>query len=230
VSQDDPNLPDTGRNQPDEDVSKNNVLEDFFQKLPGSFRWPKPDAAAVAAAEEAIHRVASAAGGNQPPPAAATGEDETERACSACGGLLPAMARFCVWCGVNTSQGATGVSSTPASSDSSVGAPQHHVHHHYHHIVAPQTANSMADAAPAAARGRVTATAPGGRAEATARQVVQDWAQACNTKHISDLLELYSADATLIRPSVPPVRSLPAIRESLASLLEAGLGDVEMES
>jgi ketosteroid isomerase-like protein len=60
--------------------------------------------------------------------------------------------------------------------------------------------------------------------------VVQDWAQACNTKHIDDLLELYAADATLIRPSVPPVRSLPAIREFLVSLLEAGLGDVEMES
>ena len=71
---------------------------------------------------------------------------------------------------------------------------------------------------------------PGGRAEASARQVVQDWAQACNTRHIDDLLELYSADATLIRSSVPPVRSLPAIREFLISLLEAGLGDVEMES
>jgi ketosteroid isomerase-like protein len=70
----------------------------------------------------------------------------------------------------------------------------------------------------------------GGRAEVSARQVVQDWAQACNTKHIDDLIELYAADATLIRSSVPPVRSLPAIREFLISLLEAGLGDVEMES
>ncbi|MGA7295752.1 MAG: DUF4440 domain-containing protein, partial [Terriglobales bacterium] len=57
-----------------------------------------------------------------------------------------------------------------------------------------------------------------------------DWAQACNTKHIDDLLELYAADATLIRSNIPPVRSLPAIREFLISLLEAGLGDVEMES
>jgi ketosteroid isomerase-like protein len=73
-------------------------------------------------------------------------------------------------------------------------------------------------------------TSTGGRAEAGARQVVQDWAQACNTKHIDDLLELYSADATLIRSNLPPVRSLPAIREFLISLLEAGLGDVEMES
>jgi ketosteroid isomerase-like protein len=43
-------------------------------------------------------------------------------------------------------------------------------------------------------------------------------------------LELYAADATVIRASLPPVRSLPAIREFLFSLLEAGLGDVEMES
>jgi ketosteroid isomerase-like protein len=47
---------------------------------------------------------------------------------------------------------------------------------------------------------------------------------------MDDLLELYAADATLIRSSVPPVRSLSAIREFLFSLLEAGLGDVEMES
>ena len=47
---------------------------------------------------------------------------------------------------------------------------------------------------------------------------------------MDDLLELYAADATVIRSSLPPVRSLPAIREFLFSLLEAGLGDVEMES
>ena len=48
--------------------------------------------------------------------------------------------------------------------------------------------------------------------------------------HIDDLVELYAADATLIRSSVPPVRSLPAIREFLLSMLEAGLGEVELES
>ena len=47
---------------------------------------------------------------------------------------------------------------------------------------------------------------------------------------MDDLLELYAADATLIRSSVPPVRSLPAIRELLFSVHEAGLGDVETES
>jgi uncharacterized protein (TIGR02246 family) len=60
--------------------------------------------------------------------------------------------------------------------------------------------------------------------------VAQDWAQACNTKHLDDLLELYTPDATLIRSNIPPVRSLPAIREFLHALLEAGLGELEMES
>jgi len=63
-----------------------------------------------------------------------------------------------------------------------------------------------------------------------ARQVAQNWAQACNTKHLDDLLELYASDATLIRSNVPPVRSLPSVREFLHSLLEAGLGELEMES
>jgi uncharacterized protein (TIGR02246 family) len=94
-----------------------------------------------------------------------------------------------------------------------------------------------AESEPGAPRGRAPGSpgtssnnSSGGRAEAGARQVVQDWAQACNTRHIDDLLELYAADATLIRSSAPPVRSLQAIREFLIALLEAGLGDVEMES
>ena len=88
--------------------------------------------------------------------------------------------------------------------------------------------------APTASAARPSGTpgkgSTGGRAEQAARQLVQDWAQACNTKHLDDLLELYSADATVIRSNIPPVRSLSAIREFLFSLLEAGLGDVEMES
>ena len=85
-----------------------------------------------------------------------------------------------------------------------------------------------------APRGKASGAAPSGsgnsRAEIAVRQVVQDWAQACNTKNLDDVLELYATDATVIRASLPPVRSLPAIREFIFSLLEAGLGDVEMES
>ncbi len=214
-------------------------IEEFFQRLPGNFRWPKPNAESVAAAAEAIHRMS----GSSAPQSAAGDASESGNACSGCGGALPAAARFCFWCGSPT-QPAAG----DAATHSRAGA-QHHFHHHYHHVVpgpavaglgipgfpVPAAASGAAasESEFSAARGRAPGSpgiSTGGRAEAGARQVVQDWAQACNTKHIDDLLELYAADATLIRSSVPPVRSLPAIREFLVSLLEAGLGDVEMES
>jgi ketosteroid isomerase-like protein len=226
VNQDKPNLSDPGKNQPAEEVAKGNEIEDFFQRLPGSFRWPKPDAESVAAAVEAVHRMSGGAAAHEP---AANGEEEeTQSNCSSCGGLLPGLARFCVWCGAPTKH-----ISGDASPQRRNEMEQHHVHHHYHHIIPGPGVAAAAEAGTSTPRGRAQ-SAPGatsgGRAEASARQIVQDWAQACNTKHIDDLLELYSADATLIRSSVQPVRSLPAIRAFLVSLLEAGLGDVEMES
>jgi ketosteroid isomerase-like protein len=226
VNQDKPNLSDPGKNQPAEEIAKSNEIEDFFQKLPGSFRWPKPDAESLAAAVEAVHRMSGGAAAHE---AAANGEEEvTQSNCSSCGGLLPGLARFCVWCGAPTRH-----VSGDASLQRRNEMEQHHVHHHYHHIISGPGAAAVTEAGTSAPRGRAQ-SAPGatsgGRAEASARQIVQDWAQACNTKHVDDLLELYSADATLIRSSVQPVRSLPAIRAFLVSLLEAGLGDVEMES
>jgi ketosteroid isomerase-like protein len=227
VTADNPNPPDTEKNQP----AEGNEIDDFLQRLPGSFRWPKPNAEAVAAAVEAIHRMSGMAEQDQ-----AAGEaDEPGNACSGCGGSLPVGARFCVWCGIPNQPVAGDATAQPRS-----GGAQHHFHHHYHHLVPSQIPShgmasgaTTAESEPSTPRGRApgsAGTSPGGRAEASARQVVQDWAQACNTRHIDDLLELYAADATLIRSSVPPVRSLPAIREFLVSLLEAGLGDVEMES
>lgn len=221
--------------KPNPDPEKDEPVEgkevtDFFQRLPGNFRWPKPNAEAVAAAVEAIQRMSGSAAAAEDLAAAGTA-DESGNACSSCGGLLPVGARFCVWCGI-PNETAAGDAGAPARS----GASQQHIHHHYHHLIPSQAMAPVApsvESGPSAPRGRVPGSAgasPGGRAEAGARQVVQDWAQACNTKHIDDLIELYAADATLIRSSVPPVRSLPAIREFLISLLEAGLGDVEMES
>src|ERR1700677_2654101 len=87
-------------------------IEDFFQRLPGSFRWPKPNAEAVAAAVEAIHRMS---GGAAAEDLAAAGEPrDSESVCSACGGSLPAGARFCVWCGI-PSQPLAGDAAVPAS-------------------------------------------------------------------------------------------------------------------
>jgi len=234
VSADNPKSADSKAVPKEDRPLESQEIEDFFQRIPGNFRWPKPDAESVAAAVEAIQRMSGSAAA-----LAAAGESgESGNACAACGGSLPAAARFCFWCGIPTQS---------VAGDAAVHSPggQHHFHHHYHHLV-PGNAGAgsgvaasgavsgapSAEAESSAPRGRASGLpgATGGRAEAGARKVVQDWAQACNTKHIDDLLELYAADATLIRPSAPPVRSLPAIREFLISLLEAGLGDVEMES
>ena len=212
--------------EPGNPPEPNLEIDEFFQRLPANFRWPKPNAEAVAAAVEAIQRMS----GGTAPELPSIEESGGQNVCTSCGGALPAGARFCVWCGL--------AKDAPAGSANNAGTAgaQHHVHHHYHHVVASSgtPATSPAAASDAATpRGRApgaASPAPGGRAEIAARQVVQDWAQACNTRHIDDLLELYTADATVIRSSIPPVRSLPAIREFLVSMLEAGLGEVEMDS
>jgi ketosteroid isomerase-like protein len=211
-------------------IQENLELDEFFQRLPANFRWPKPSAEAVAAAVEAIQRMSGGMGAE-----AVLTENSVEpgSACAGCGQHLSAAARFCPGCGASADGAVPDAS--PAVARRSGG--QHHYHHHYHHFVpGPGTGAGTPVAEPATSgpRGKASGPAGGGsgnsRAEIAARQVVQDWAQACNTKHLDDVLELYSADATVIRASLPPVRSLPAIREFLFSLLEAGLGDVEMES
>jgi uncharacterized protein (TIGR02246 family) len=211
-------------------VHENLELDEFFRRLPANFRWPKPNAEAVAAAVEAIQRMSGGSGTEE---VAAEPGAESGDACAGCGGSLPAAARFCVWCGLAKRAGVPGASLDPQPQ----AGGQHHYHHHYHHIVPPQesaASASTAEPATSAPRGKTGSPSSGGsgnsRAEIAVRQVVQDWAQACNTKHLDDVLELYAADATVIRASLPPIRSLPAIREFLFSLLEAGLGDVEMES
>jgi ketosteroid isomerase-like protein len=226
VSAENPSPPNEETDQPGE----NREVEDFFHRLPANFHWPKPNDEAIAAAIEAIQRLSGGVAGAE----LAVGEaTDPGNPCSGCGGPLPAAARFCVWCGLRKQSAVAGNAADPPQPRA--GA-QHHYHHHYHHLV-PAQANEFA--APSAGletsapRGRAPGSpgsSTGGRAESSARLVAQDWAQACNTKHIDDLLELYATDATLIRSSIPPVRSLPAIREFLLSLLEAGLGDVEMES
>ena len=42
------------------------------------------------------------------------------------------------------------------------------------------------------------------RAEAAVRRITQEWVLACNTKHLDDLLELYIADALVLRPLPVP--------------------------
>jgi len=68
---------------------------------------------------------------------------------------------------------------------------------------------------------RPSAAAPAmSRAESGIRKLTQDWALACNTKHLEDLIDLYNTDAIVLRSNYPPVRGTSAIREFFVHMLE----------
>jgi ketosteroid isomerase-like protein len=124
----------------------------------------------------------------------------------------------------------------------SSGQETHHYHHHYHHHYFPggeaMAARSGADAVRDPIRDplredkfRPTAALRGdmSRAEAAVRRVTHEWVLACNTKHLDDLLELYTADALVLRSNCAPVRGAAAVREFFFGALDAGLGEAELE-
>ena len=113
-----------------------------------------------------------------------------------------------------------------------------HFHHHYHHHYFygssegsfPRVGGDLAvreeklRSPNAAMRGDMS------RAEAAVRRVTQEWVLACNTKHLDDVLELYTSDATVLRSNYPALRGAAAVREFLHGALETGFGEVEMEA
>lgn len=114
----------------------------------------------------------------------------------------------------------------------------HHYHHHYHHHYLPAAQEGTVGRSGGDA-GRVdagrdlrpTAALRGdmSRAEAAVRRVTHEWVLACNTKHLDDLLDLYVADALVLRSNCPPMRGAAAVREFFFGALDAGLGEVEIE-
>jgi uncharacterized protein (TIGR02246 family) len=201
---------------------------------------PKPDEGNISEALEAVQRMVlqmESDDGIGP-----VAEAQERSSCRSCGGPNPAGNRFCARCGVPLQDAPPG-EAPPAAVNllkpEEKAAGQHFYHHHYHHhYFAPAEGQSAVAggnvSAPAAprevARGRTPSTGTGfSRAEAAVRKLSQDWALACNTKHLDDLLELYAGDAIVVRPNVPTVRTAAAIREYFVTALEAGLGDVEME-
>lgn len=117
------------------------------------------------------------------------------------------------------------------------GQETHHYHHHYHHHYFPggeaMAARAAADPVRADAGRdlRPTAALRGdmSRAEAAVRRIAHEWVLACNTKHLDDLLDLYVADAYVLRSNCPPIRGAAAVREFFFAALDAGLGEVEVE-
>jgi len=69
-----------------------------------------------------------------------------------------------------------------------------------------------------------------GRAETAVRRLSQDWAIACNTRHLEDVLDLYGADAIMYRSNQPAVRGPAALREFFVAALDAGLGEAALET
>jgi uncharacterized protein (TIGR02246 family) len=170
--------------------------------------------------------------------------------CHACGNQNPAGNKFCATCGVPLQTvGPESVRvpvATPSQKLPEAAAGPHYYHHHFHHHyfesegasrttgTSPQQAPTRDTAAPARElnRGRAPLPLSGSalsRAEVAVRKISQDWALACNTTHLDDLVDLYAADAMVLRPNVSPLRGAASIREFFFSVLDAGLGEVELE-
>jgi uncharacterized protein (TIGR02246 family) len=119
------------------------------------------------------------------------------------------------------------------------GAPAgtHHYHHHYHHHYFSGGRDGAArphapESARESDRMRVAAAAKGepmSRGEAAVRRLTQEWVLACNTRQLDELIELYAADALVLRSNLPPIRGAMAVREFFYSSLEAGLGEVSVD-
>lgn len=119
------------------------------------------------------------------------------------------------------------------------GNETHHYHHHYHHHYFPgaqeggypRVGEPTRDSAREDKLRSTTMALRGdlSRAEASVRAITHEWVLACNTKHLDDLLELYTSDALVFRSNYPPIRGAAAVREFFFGALDAGLGEVEME-
>lgn len=225
------------------------TLEDFLRPLSGESGRSKPVPDPVATALDAMQRLSLQADLQN-----AEQMESTSFFCVACGNLNPPENRFCAACGVTLQQKESKPAANlrpktqplpeaanPVEQPSAALPPgPHQYHHHYHHhyfsygetpVPAAVADSRPATAGPArdAVRVRPVPGAPLSRAEVAIRKISQDWALACNTKHLDDLISLYAADATVLRPNVPAVRGTAAIREFFVSVLDAGLGEVEMD-
>lgn len=226
---------------PQGELAQNQAVDDFFRRLKQDLHHPKPGTEAIAAALQAVQRLASQADTDDS--VSAVAESAESRTCPACGSVNPVENRFCAICGVPQQNASSPAAAVPASSSKPVApAPgQHHYHHHYHHhyfssseggvpLAGPE--QRAASSAPAVRDARPRAQLGGpslNRLEAAVRKLMQDWTHACNSKQLDDLVDLYGVDAVVLRPNVPPVRGTAAIREFFFGVLDAGLGEVELD-
>lgn len=227
-------------------------LDDLFRSLQPEMRRPKPGPEAVAAAVEAAQRLAAEADAEQAADDLAQdlSADSSASVCTVCGHRNRAGNKFCGICGVAVTAVDTRESGrtpsralvprSPAEFEPTGhpgGLETHHYHHHYHHHYFPGGAQEAmrpqgaADPVRELEKMKPNAALRGdmSRAEAAVRRITHEWVLACNTKHLDDLLDLYIADALVLRSNYPPVRGAAAVREFFFAALDAGLGEVEVE-
>ena len=215
------------------------TIEDFLRPLKQDLHQPKPGNESIAAALQAVRRLTSQI--DTDASASAAAEAAETRACIACGSQNPLENRFCAICGVPQQDAPPFAPEDPTAARPKTSPPaagQHHYHHHYHHHYFSSSDGLAASeqrptSAPIARDLRTRTPLPGAslsRNEAAIRKLTQDWALACNNKQLDDLVDLYGADAVVLRPNVPPVRGTAAIREFFFGVLDAGLGEVELDT
>jgi len=230
---------------PEEELVPDPSVDDFFNRMKYDMRRPKPRQEAITAAVQAIQRLGLQADSETSVDGLDENDYSAQRMCQACGSQNPSDNRFCAFCGVPMPEvPAEPRRAVPANANADPASHPtgpHHYHHHYHHhyfssdgSVQPANPEQRPSNGGAAVRDAARTRAPLGtpglsRSEAAVRKVTQDWVQACNTKHLDDLVEIYHADAIVLRPNVPPVRGTAALREFFFSVLDAGLGEVELE-
>jgi uncharacterized protein (TIGR02246 family) len=230
-------------------------MQELYRRLEPELRRSRPNSEAIAAALEAAQRLASQSDVEHAADDLASEFTRGDAACQACGHHSRDGSRFCAMCGspLQASSGDSAFATDqPQSAFPLPGAREHepvnrfprnethHYHHHYHHHYFPagyeggasRPATEMPRVDPAREdrlRPNVALRGEMSRAEAAVRRVTHEWVLACNTKHLDDLLELYAADAMVLRSNYAPVRGAAAIREFFFGALEAGLGEVEIE-
>lgn len=168
-------------------------------------------------------------------------ESTARQNCPSCGTANRKENNFCASCGTTLLKSPRQAElALPKHAPTPEAPGDHHYHHHYHHHyfsadgmdlgASPDLRASGGAAGREGARVRAPLGGPSlSRAEAALRKTTQDWALACNTKQLDDLVELYVPDALVQRPNVPAVRGTAAIREFFFGVLEAGLSEVELD-
>jgi ketosteroid isomerase-like protein len=221
-----------------DELAANSAADEFLNRLHSDMRRPAPSQEAVSAAQQTMQRIAAESVAD----AGVLPSGGPPLICEACGHQNRPHSRFCGACGVllqTTNRIPVPDPPSEAISDQAeMPAGQHHYHHHYHHhYFAPGAdlgSGSLAvkpipsDVASAKLR-TPGGGAPMSRIETAVRQVTLDWALACNSRHLDDLVSTYAADALVLRPNHPAVRGTAAIREFFFNALDSGFGEVELD-